>query len=127
MMRNLAGVPECDRYIVEELRRARIDTALYDGRLCEVPSLLQGSLGGITFRRAWTYYIAMGKVPIAVARTLYADPVGSTDIRAGGYSGGIDPTRVSTEIDGESYVTSYHIDSEVGLRVFADAIRGKHS
>lgn len=123
-MRNLAGDMECDRWIAEELRRSRIPVEPYDGIPSEVPSRLIGRLGKIEFRRAWVYWVATGPVPIALARELYEDPVGRTDIRVRGHCGCPPPAAPWTMvIDGAEYVGSYHIDSEVGLRLFADAIR----
>lgn len=123
-MRNLAGNQRCDEWIAEELRRSMIPSQVYIGPLGEVPSLLLGHLGPITFRRAWTYWVAHGPVPIDLARALYADPVGATDIRVDGHCGcpPPEPPWTSRSDDGE-IVTAYHIDSEVGLRVSADAIR----
>lgn len=124
-MRNLAGNKECDAVIAEELRRSMIPSVPYDGRLEEVPSRLRGELGDITFARAWYYWTAHGTVPIEVARKLYDDPIGRTDIRVAGHCGCPPPEPPWTEvIDGVEVVTTYHIDSEVGLRLFADAIRG---
>lgn len=123
-MRNLAGDSRCDIYIADELRRSMIPSEARAADRCEVPSLLIGRLGAITFRRAWTYWVATGPVPLDVAHRLYEDPVGRTDIRVDGHCGCPAPVHpwLST-INGQEFVTSYHIDSEVGLRIFADAIR----
>lgn len=123
-MRNLAGVKECDLFIERELARARIALEACGEHRGEVPYRMIGRLGPIEFRRAWTYWVARGTVPLEVARQLYADPVGSTDIRVAGHCGcpAPEPPWIDT-IDGDKFVTSYHIDSEVGLRIFADAIR----
>jgi hypothetical protein len=124
VVRNLAGNPECDLWIAEELRRAMIPAEACEPDRCEVPSLLIGRLGAITFRRAWTYWVATGPVPIDIAHRLYEDPIGRTDIRVDGHCGCPAPVHPWTEIvDGQECVTSYHIDSEAGLRIFADAVR----
>lgn len=48
----------------------------------EVPTDLIGRLGGWEFTRAWTYWVARGRMPIAAARALYA--AGNRSIRCGG-------------------------------------------
>jgi len=125
-MRNLAGNKECDVHIAEELRRSMIPSEPRDpDRYTEVPSRLLGRLGQITFERAWTCWVTRGPVPLGIAWWLYHDPIGRTDIRVAGHAGCPAPEMPWIEvIDGVSYVTTYHIDSEVGLRLFADAIRG---
>jgi len=165
-MKNLAGVIECDRTIMEELRRSMIPSVPYDGKLGEVPSRLRGILGPFVFWRAWYYWVVKGPMPLAIAQELYEDPVGRADVRVNGFAGGIVPdakaakwfmddgTQVAAtkdqseyekfrdrypNIDWERYVwhddpaligampyiASYHIDSEVGLRLFCDTVR-KH-
>lgn len=123
-MKNLAGNKDCDLFVADELRRARIESGECVCQTGEVPSLLQGNIGEIRFLRAWTYWTARGPVPISIARQLYADPVGMTDVRVAGHCGCPAPEAPWTElIDGEEFVTSYHIDTEVGLRLFADTLR----
>lgn len=123
-MRNLAGNKRCDEVVADELRRSMIPSEPYDGPVGEVPSRLSGRLGPVTFRRAWRYWIANGSVPIALARKLYNDPVGATDIRVAGHCACPPPQPPWTDIvDGVEVVSGYHIDTEVGLRLFADAIR----
>lgn len=47
-----------------------------------------------------------------------------SDIRVAGHCGCPAPEAPwTTRIEHAEFVTSYHIDTEVGLRVFADAIR----
>lgn len=48
---------------------------------------MTGRIGAFTFRRAWSYWIVSGPMPLDVARRLYADPVGATDIRVNGHCG----------------------------------------
>lgn len=124
-MRNLAGNMDCDAYIAVELRRSMIaSTECELDRHSEVPSRLRGKLCGITFQRAWTYWIASGPVPLGIAWWFYNDPIGRTDIRVAGHCGCPAPEPPWTEtIDGASFVTTYHIDTEAGLRLFADTIR----
>ncbi len=165
---NLAGSAECDEHIRDELTRARISIVKGPRLAGEVAATLQGKLGPINFQRAWTYWVAEGPVPLELARELYADPVGRTDIRSGGHCGcphpesygaqyyDADGVRLYEDPDGSEQraierllasgtfkpedfkgrfvvdkkaaaarvvVDVYHIDTEVGLRVFADAIR----
>jgi hypothetical protein len=163
-MRNLAGDKHSDAWCALELREAGIDMVLVDEPYGEPRTRVTGTLGGITFRRAWCYWIAQGCVPLDVAQRLYADPIGRTDVRVAGHCGCpppeewakwfdgdeavcIDPDgsqerecrrlvqrskllraedvpRFAATTDGlQAYVTSYHIDSAAGLRLFADAIR----
>lgn len=132
---------------------------------CGIPA--DGALGGFTFRFQNYYWIAAGKVPLAIARELYADPVGRTDIRSGGHCGCPSPDEYGAEyIDAkgrhlfrrkgaveqaqevatldkyvpdwreryayvddpeaecaDAFVSGYHIDSELGLYVFVQALR----
>lgn len=164
-MQNLAGNEKADKYIRQELERARIpikDTEPHGG---EVPYTIIGQLGDLTFTRAWYYWVVNGNVPLEVAQELFADPVGVTDIRVAGHCGCPPPEEytewltddgkkiypaeqqaewerivkahdfMQAEKDGiifaddpvahgaRAFVTSYHIDSEVGLRIFVDTLK----
>jgi hypothetical protein len=127
-MQNLAGNKECDEVIAQELERARIDAVRGERRRNEVAASITGKLGPFTFVRAWYYWMVRGPVPLAIAKEIQADPVGA-DIRVAGMSGGDAPERwlstVTVKGRREQCVTSYDIDTEVGLRLFADVIR-KH-
>lgn len=172
-MKNLAGKTDCDRDIAEELRRSMIPSVLYAGHLGEVPSLLRGVLGPFSFSRAWYYWVVDGPLPISIARELYEDPIGRSDIRVAGHCGCPAPEepwirwytadgkqvldlKQEAEFEGHrdgdsalmrrlcaenvhkyawsddplaigaaACVAGYHIDSEVGLRLFCDTVR-KH-
>lgn len=171
-MINLAGHKDADRIILDELRRCRIEAVEHHAYFdTEVRTKYTGRLGPFSFRRACRYWVANGPVPIAVARELYADPVGVTDIRVDGHCGCPAPGEFGTrwvDLDGrkvlsmaehasatryaasdsdiiakvgrdvlaehrfdedptrfEGFIDTYHIDSEVGLRIFADMIRAK--
>jgi hypothetical protein len=166
-MKNLAGDPKCDAEIRRELTRARIPIVATSSR-GEVPASIAGELGPFKFRRAWYYWVVDGPVPLDVARELYADPVGATDVRVAGHCGCPPPDEWATyfdaaglelcsDPDGEEEATfdgmiergllsadqksrfryvpdrvaasvravvqNYHIDTEVGLRLFVDTIR----
>lgn len=157
-MKNLAGVATCDEDIRRELARSYIDAVDVEEGNTEVPYSVIGKLGDMTLRRAWYYWAVKCRVPLEIAKALYADPVGRTDIRVAGHCGcptpeesaewfapdgaqlikrssDCNPNLVETleragyrvvddpASEGEPFVTSYHIDSEVGLRVFADMVR----
>jgi hypothetical protein len=175
-MENLAGNTRCDRYIRDELTKARIpEVAEVDSR-GEVPATVMDKFHGFTFQRAWYYYMVHGDMPLDVAVELHADPLGLSDVRVDGncmcpppgpphhvkYFDANDyqlvpphPKNDETVIDWASrtdyfhrelvarydaqyrrvenpadeaviaVVSSYHIDSLAGLRLFADTIR-KH-
>jgi len=158
-MKNLAGVADCDMDIRRELGRCYIDTVDIEKGNTEVPYSVIGKLGDMTFKRGWYYWVVNCRVPLEIARALYADPVGKTDIRVAGHCGCPPPEEWVTHLDdqghvlcanserptdeslvkslesqgyrfvddptseGKACITSYHIDTEVGLRVFADIVR----
>lgn len=157
-MKNLAGVAECDTDIKRELSRSYIDAADIEKSNTEVPYSVIGKLGDMTFRRGWSYWVVDCRLPLEIARALYADPVGKTDIRVAGHCGCPSPEegaewfspegvrllkrsqdstpgfietieRAGLRVvddpasEGAAFITSYHIDTEVGLRVFADTLR----
>lgn len=81
----------------------------------EVPYSVIGRLNGFEFHRAWYYWIVFGRsVPFEIAKMLYEDPIGRTDIRVNGDCECPAPA---------GDVHSYHIDSIEGLRLFADTIQ----
>lgn len=170
-MKNLAGVPDCDDYIRMELKKARIPAIDGERVNHEVAYSVTGRLafpyhpfGAFSFRRAWYYWVAIGDMPVALAKELYADPIGKTDIRVSGNCGCPPPEepfltwkdadgyelvkeserpefercfkdkmlelmekqklRFSNDRsrDGKAYVDVYHIDTQEGLRLFADII-----
>jgi len=164
-MQNLAGNKDCDKFIEQELRRSKIGVIHGERTRGEVPASITGKLGPFTFVRAWYYWMVSGPVPLTVARELYADPIGATDIRVAGHCGCPAPEKPWTTLiapDGrqvvdsgeregfkvffnepkgkelaleivfsddisavgaQEFAMSYHIDSEVGLRLFADTMR----
>jgi len=169
-MKNLSGDWECDIEIECELTRCGIEIVRNQLRPWEVPSSLRGKLGNFEFFRAWRYWIVTGRVPLQIARELYSDPVGKTDIRVNGHCGCPPPEgrqilwldkkgrkllpmsewdsivnrlgeddpiardiRNNPKIrfvnnpaaEGKGFISFYHIDTEIGLRVFADTLK-KH-
>lgn len=130
-MENLAGRPHCDAVIEKELRRAKIEIVkIEEKHREEVPFTIIGILGDFKFVRLWAYYEVRGPMPSNMAHRLYHDPVGRTDIRVDGDAGCRGPENAS-ELNAafcglepkKGYVYKYHVDSEVGLRILADAIR----
>lgn len=156
-MQNLAGNPDCDAVIQGELLAAGIRLVRGEKQKGEVSATITGALGAFTFTRAWYYWIVEGKMPLEVARELYADPVGKRSVRVAGHIGSPPPKDpwIEWEDDegrrifpiskkpenfsekdagyqvfvkdpskvGKGFVTTYHIDTSEGLKVFADAIR----
>lgn len=124
-MKNLAGDTNCDADIREELTRARIGIVeLGAAQPREVPFSIMGKLGHFRFTRAWYYWQVEGSMPINVVRVLLDDPEGNASIRIDGHIN----NRTHKALDkyvtsGCEYVYSYHIDTQAGLRVFADTIR----
>lgn len=90
-MQNLAGNPECDKFIEDELYLAGIPSVRGPRVTREVGASITGQLGPFSFSRAWRYWVVTGPVPLRVARVIYEDRIGRTDIRAGGHSGCLAP------------------------------------
>lgn len=93
-MKNLAGVDpsiatkECQG----ELEKALLSERSHDPGNSEVKSYVRGEFAKwFNFRRNWYYWVATGPVPLFVARKIFDDPVGKTDIRAQGDCSCIDP------------------------------------
>jgi len=125
-MENLAGNADCDVQIERELIRCGIEVIRGEKTNREVSSSIIGKLGEFEFVRAWYYWTVRGNVPLEVARELYADPVGKTDVRVAGHCGCPPPEEWAMRINEREeakFVTNYHIDSEVGLRLFADTLK----
>jgi hypothetical protein len=109
---NLAGNKDCDRIIRDELEKARIEILEGPRSTHEVAASLTGTLHGWYFRRAWYYWVAhatvqSAAVPIEVARSLYADPIGRTDIRSGGHCACPSPDEYgATYYDADGHILS---------------------
>lgn len=88
-MQNLAGktIEETDKIIEWELERCLIPIVRGKPSTGEVQTHLIGKWKNFTFTRAWSYWIVLGKVPIEIARKMYANKVGKTDIRVVGHCG----------------------------------------
>jgi len=144
-MINLAGNKDCDQTIIRELVEAGIDLVFHTRRSTnEVPASVSGELdeGRFVFKRGWRYWIVEGRVPIKVARKMYADEL-RKDVRVAGHGGSPPPDewaepsdkeiRWRCQEEGLNYeffkdiqnVTSYHIDSQEGLNFFVRHVTGK--
>jgi hypothetical protein len=121
-MKNLAGDASCDKYILQELETAGIPVATAKPHTNEVPYTIMGRLGGFTFHRAWYYWVVDGPMPMWLAERINIDPANKA-IRVAGHCGCPPPKEWGIQIGDEEYVTTYHIDTEIGLRVFADAVK----
>jgi hypothetical protein len=116
----------------EELRRCGVPVFYVPKSKQEVEASCEGRLGGYVFQRAWYYWVVHGPVPIEVAKELYADEVGKTDIRVAGHCGCPPPeapwiswiTPEGRKV-AKAYVLTYHIDTELGLYIFVQALK-KH-
>lgn len=130
-MINLDSDPQKNEICALELERAKIPI-YYD-------SGVSGELFGIVFTRRGHVWWANGFVNLKIAEEIYADPVGRTDIRLNkdasppseygmwgmNKDGFLTDDRYSKDAVDFVSVHGYDIDSEVGLRVFADILR-KH-
>jgi len=133
------GMNEREWKIANSLRRCHIKVVRGKVVPGNFPDTVVGELEGFQFFKLSYYWTVVGNVPLAVAKELYDDPVGRTDIRVVGHTGAPSPDKWVKYIDkdgrtldrfvedpsveGKPYITSYHIDSETGLRVFVDTLR----
>jgi len=78
-----------DARIRGELQAAGIEVVKHKKLLDhpEVHTHCAGKLGGFTFHRNWYYWGVEGRVPLAVAEKLYADPEGKKTVRVAGHCG----------------------------------------
>lgn len=174
-MENLAGLSHArvDEAVGRELKRSLIEAVAVPRSAGEVAYSVEGKLGTLRLHRCWYYWRVRGLVPLSLAKELYADPVGVTDIRVNHHCGcpdpreqvvwfapcgkrvldrdeerdalryaAMDPAATAMSDIGKrvlaenlfaddpalypgarGYVEGYDIDSELGLRIFADGAR----
>lgn len=103
-MRNLAGSKDSDIWTAAELTAAGIEIDIVEKPYGEPQTRVKGRLGGIEFSRAWYYWVAKGRVPLDVARRLYADQVGQKDVRVAGHCGCPPPEEWTHYYDGDQMV-----------------------
>jgi hypothetical protein len=106
---NLAGRPDAEYIVHQELERCGIPVIEEDHTRNEVSVKIAGKLGDFHFERAWYYWIVSGKVPLKIAKEIYDNPIGKTDIRAGGDCGCEEPT------EDNYFVNSYDKDGKLLL------------
>lgn len=121
-MKNLAGDPNCNADIERELREAGITVVSEtpDGR-SEVPWKLVGTLRGWRFERAWYYYRARSfanPLPMEAAEALHEKH--GQEVRVEGHCACPSPREWWGE---NGRATSYHVDTQEGLKALADTIR----
>lgn len=83
-------------------------------------------LASFTFKRKWRYWEVIGDVPLEVAEVIYeASQKDKLLIRAGCHCGDLPPDKFKSEVKiaGHYCIDSYHIDTQEGLKVFADLIK----
>lgn len=93
-MRNLAGYKCATQECINELERAEIDVVKVEPTgevMSEVGGLIITKWGNIKLRRAWTYWVAEGIVPLDIANYLYKHPEGKISVRVNGDCGCPDP------------------------------------
>jgi hypothetical protein len=123
-LRNLAGDKGAEASILDELGAAGVEAVDNgeDFNNGEAPSRFTGRLGStITMRRLWYCWAVQCRVPIEVADEMWAHPVGYRDVRVAGHYARPSPR----EWFHGDHVTSYHIDTAAGLRLFVDTMH-KH-
>ena len=123
-MKNMAGVhwTECDIQLESELEKAGLEILKADTpRGGEVQTKITGRLGELRFQRAWYYWTVEGKVPLDIAEKLYAHPEGEKSVRVAGHCGCPPPKEWAKD----GFVDSYHIDTQEGLNLFVQAMRGE--
>ncbi len=133
-MGNHAGRGECNPFIKLELQLAGIDIIEKKGE-GEVPYLYAGQMGAFSFRRAWTYWIVNGPVPLSLANKMYETEEGKKNVRVAGHCGCPPPEEWARPSDSkkgadrkiewktEPVIDTYHIDTWKGLKLFADTLR----
>jgi len=117
-MINLAGNPECDNYIEQELKEAGVEWQDYGPTTRrEVPSSIIGCAYGWLFTRAWYYWVAKAEdgvvLPFDLADELYEQ---NKDVRVAGHCGAPAP-REWYRHPWHVGVSLYHVDTQEGLNL----------
>jgi hypothetical protein len=115
-MKNLAGIKECDTYILVELAKADVPVSIVEQDHTEVPYTVTGKLGEFTFRRAWYYWVVNGRVPLGIAQKIYNNPNGVNDVRAGGNCSCPPPEKEAKWFDADGVQLIEDIDGEAERR-----------
>lgn len=102
-LKNLAGNARCDKEILNELEFAGIHAVECGRTNQEVPYSYIGILHGFVFKRAWSYWMVSGPMPIKTANYIY-EKYRDLSIRAGGDCGNVEPIRYAEPKDFRKYV-----------------------
>lgn len=123
-MKNLAGDKNCDRQIRVELTAAGIRVVDIPIRSnSEVPYSLIGDYRGWVFERAWYYWQAYAFSAGYGLSEKTAEELNATfgaEVRVNGCAGGTD---VKSHLSPKGTITSYHVDTPLGLRALVSAIK----
>ena len=117
-MINLAGVEDCNKFILSELIEAEISISrLSRPSNQEVSWRIYGRMGDFKFTRAWRYWVARGPMPIEIAREIYIEH--KSDVRHSGHCACPHPD----EWAHGGFIGQYHIDTQVGLNYFIRTLK----
>ena len=123
-MRNLAGDENCDQYIPYELELAEIPYHNFGFKVGgEVPTMFKGFLNGWVFERAWYYWIASSDENLLLFK--YANRLHKKfgkEVRVRGHCGCPSPEEDYNR-PWDIGVSSYHVDTQEGLKALADMIK----
>ena len=112
-----------DGKVKEELEYANI-TVLKDGDRYrgEVPTQIYGREvnGCVLFNRAWYYWVVEGNFPEEFAYYVYDTIPHEHSVRVDGHADHQDPRKRSYNY---KWVSTYHIDSLEGLKMFVEALK----
>ena len=123
-MKNLAGNEKCDDYIPKELEFAGIPYERFSFKMRgEVPSNYIGFLDGWKFERAWYYWVATSEKNVLLFK--YAEELHEKhgkEVRVAGHCCCPSPREWGKE-PWCIGVSSYHVDTQEGLKALADTIK----
>lgn len=134
MMRNLAGVKDCDDFIFLELKKAGLEPIPTTKNNGEVAFGFCGEVGGFKLTRAWTYWVASSEendgLPLDMASELHEAEYKGEDgyetygdcVRVVGHCGCPHPKEW---INKSGKIDSYHIDTQEGLNKFVQIASGE--
>ncbi len=118
-MKNYAGDKSCTPHLIKELKDAGITTHSMPFDLgMEVPTKIMGVCESWRFRRAWYYWVADGPgIPPQRAEEFHKK--WGQEVRVSGHCGCPSPLEYYKGFA----VGSYHIDTQEGLKAFANLLK----